>query len=531
MQLRIAALLLLACAGSSHAAESQQAGPASTPHAAAEPPPAPTSNRREPVPPPEWAAYLQQVRAAETIADPIQRCLAYPDLPGNTWHEGVVAARCQLQRPFAVALDQIQSQLATPEGAAWLQRRFDELLDAHYAVPTERDRLADVLSQFNGGDKAMGIAIEWLRQTPDSPYARTAMGTQRLHQAWAARGKKYMADTSQAQVKRMDQLFMAAVPMLQDAWKDEPRLTPACMALAEIGRMTSDDLQWSTLPRCLKADPASYDLTKEWMRAAMPKWGGSYQMMDAVIAHVHEYGPQNPLLYALLGEKVSYPATIAKTWDESLEDYTAAALIAPGFSNITGAGRGYFAKKNDWAALAYFSQAVRFAPADPETHSLRAQALDELGLLEWALRDLEIATRDKTDMRAQFLAGALRVLVAKPAEARPYLQVAEKDPDFADRASHFHCLSYLATAEDVGSRKARECTAQLVKRFPEKGEYWGWRVMVLGNVGTGPEFQEASRQFLLHADPADPMQQAIKRHMLGQKPAPGDEKLIGNSGQ
>lgn len=495
-----------------------------------EPPPpvARASDPREPVPPPEWAAYLTQVRAAENIADPVQRCLAYPDLPGNTWQVGVVAARCQWLRPFAITLDEIQSRLATPDGAAWLQQKFDELLDAHYAVPAERDRLADVLSQFDGGDKANDIATEWLRQAPDSPYARTAMGKQRLRQAWSARGEKYMADTSQAQVQRMHQLFMAAVPMLQEAWRDEPRLTPACVTLAEIGRMASDQLQWSVLPRCVKADPASYDLAAEWMQAALPKWGGSYSMMDAVIAHVHEYGPQNPLLYALLGKKVSYTGTIEKTWATGLESYVAGALIAPYMGDLTGAGRGYYSKGNDWPALAYLSQSVRFMPFHRETRRLRAQVLDQLGLWEWALRDLDIAIEDKADMRAQFLAGTVRLGLGKPVEARSYLQVAATDPEFADRAEHFYCLSYLGSEDDARSAQARDCTARLVKRFPDKGEYWMWRLMVLGNAGMEAEYQEATRQFFLHTDPTDVSQQAMKRQLLGQKPAPGDEDIFRN---
>ena len=37
-------------------------------------------------PPPEYAAYVAAVRKADAIQDDLQRCLAYPDLPGNTCH-------------------------------------------------------------------------------------------------------------------------------------------------------------------------------------------------------------------------------------------------------------------------------------------------------------------------------------------------------------------------------------------------------------------------------------------------------------
>ena len=44
-------------------------------------------------PPAEYAAYVAAVRKADAITDPLQRCLAYPDLPGNTWMPGAAKAR------------------------------------------------------------------------------------------------------------------------------------------------------------------------------------------------------------------------------------------------------------------------------------------------------------------------------------------------------------------------------------------------------------------------------------------------------
>jgi hypothetical protein len=43
----------------------------------------------------ETKTFLAAVERAENIADPVQRCLAYPDPPGSHWSANAVHAYCQ----------------------------------------------------------------------------------------------------------------------------------------------------------------------------------------------------------------------------------------------------------------------------------------------------------------------------------------------------------------------------------------------------------------------------------------------------
>lgn len=486
-----------------------------------------------PKPPEALAAYFAQVRQAEQIADPEKRCLAYPDLPGNQWPAGAAEWRCLMVRPPVLALEEIEARLATPDGVAWLEQRLEALLEAHYTDPRERDRLFRVFDLFDGSERAGNIATQWLRQNPQSPFALTAMGKHRAAQGWGARGGAYVSKTSAAQLKRMTQLFAGATPLLTDALEREPRLTPACEALAAIGRQSSDALQKQSLAQCLRADPASYDVVWEWMTAAMPKWGGSLRAMNEVGAYVVQHGPENPTLYSLLAEPPGYEAERMGTYLEGLEGFVSASRAGPGARMMTSAGRAYWAKDDSWTALVYFSQALRFWPRSQEVRRLRGVVLQKLGHYAWALEDLlptvaadsedmdaDTVTDMDIQMYAQFAIGHALLSLNRIEESRPYLLRAQQQPSNELAALENYCFTYTYKTEAAATQQARDCTAELVKRNPSHAMYWFWRYQALA-AARDERWVGAAGQFMLHADPNEPWQQSVKKQMLdsGLQPA------------
>src|SRR5690606_37708877 len=196
---------------------------------------------RMPPMPAELEGYFAAALKAEQLADPVERCLAYPDLPGNQWPEGAAAAYCRMiARPKALALDELEQLLDQPDGAAAIDARLSALLEAHYQDPAQRDRIHEFFFQFDRSERSGEIAARWLRAAPRSPYAQTALGHHRVKLGWEARGGAYAPDTSAQQIKRMRQHFLAAIPLLNEALASEPRLAAACVELAGMGRMLSD---------------------------------------------------------------------------------------------------------------------------------------------------------------------------------------------------------------------------------------------------------------------------------------------------
>ena len=467
-------------------------------------------------PPAELADYFEQVRKAEAIKDPAQRCLAYPDLPGNKWPEGAAAARCAyLGQEVGFSLEDLRAILYEADGAARLEAQMQALLEAHYSEPQQRDRIFKVFGRFDDGVAAGAVAVAWLRKAPRSPFAMTAMGTHRAKQGWKARGGAWAANTSAPQLQRMNQEFSGAVPLLAEALELEPRLTPACLELTGIGRMSSDRLQQHSLARCLQVDPLSYALVWEWMRSAMPKWGGSLEDMAVVAAYARKHGPQNPMLYSLLSEPPGYPAKEAKTYAEGKAGFVAASRAGPGAAMLRDAGHAFRAEyKEPWLAAMYWSQALRFWPDSTALLSARGDLMYVLGQFELALDDLLPAIKaSPKDMALHYTAGASLLMLDRLAQARPHLQRALKLEGFETAALERYCYTFIGSPGDTGSRQARDCTATLVKLAPTHASYWAWRYQAL--VAAQDEgWPAAAAKFIRYADRSNPGHEYLRKNLL-----------------
>ena len=93
-----------------------------------------------------WRAYLVKAREAERIEDPLQRCLAFPDLPDNNWLAGHAAAHCRhhfgIRRP---SLEDIEGMVQRGEMAD-IEALFDASLARHYSTEHFSDDIHDTFN-------------------------------------------------------------------------------------------------------------------------------------------------------------------------------------------------------------------------------------------------------------------------------------------------------------------------------------------------------------------------------------------------
>jgi len=449
-------------------------------------------------PPTPFQEHLLQVRAIEAEAlDDEARCRVYPDLPGSEWPAGAGKARCLLLRAPILSLDEIETQLGTSKGAADLDRRFKALMQAHYDDPAQREQIFIAYTIFNADPKAERVARRWLEQSPDSAFARMALGDVYARQGWKARGTRWASETPDAQIERMGSLFQRAVPLLAEALEKEARLSPACEQLAAIGRMSSDQLQRWAMGECLKVDAQSYFVLEEVMTQAEPRWGGSPEAMRAAAALIAARAQQHPVLLTLTAVPIGYEADLADEWSGIVPDTVAASLKAPNAGYMARAGRGMYAQGDRWRGLAYVSQALRFHPEDDDELALRAEILLELGDAEWALRDAQRAAAvSPSDGDRQYLLARVTRRALGEQQARAPLLLAMEDADMRERAYELYCQTYSMSGELAG---AEACTQSLVAEFPRNAE--GWRMMAwVRGVQDDPAQAVAVEQFLKHHD-------------------------------
>jgi tetratricopeptide (TPR) repeat protein len=452
-------------------------------------------------PPAEYADYIAAVRKADAIKDPLQRCLAYPDLPGNTWPAGLAKARCTMfLTPPLYSLDEIDRLLAQPDGAKTLDAAFQALLDAHFHDPGKRERISIAFLVFNDRDrdKAERIARAWLAAAPDSAFARTALGAVLEGRGWAARGTRYVRDTPAAKLKAMEAYFVDAAKLDAEALEKNPKLLPACQGLMSIGRQSSDEVQKFASARCLEADPSSYYTIEELMTAAEPRWGGSDEAMRAVAAYAQARLAENPVLALFAFDNAYYAIDRMDDGDEqAIAVLEPAAMQVPNAAYLRLVGGAYLRKGDDWKTVVYLSQALRFSPDYGQELRYRAIALRDLGELQWARVDAEHAARDLTDGNAQLVLADIVRKLDGIAPALPYYKRALEDPEAREYAYNDYCGALI----DLGRPgDASRCLDELLTEYPKNPEGWRQRLVAIGYDAPGS--MEAMKQFLALNDPA-----------------------------
>ena len=452
-------------------------------------------------PPAEYAVYIAAMRKADAITDPLQRCLAYPDLPGNTWPAGAAKARCTMfLTPVRYTLDQIDATLEKPGGAAELESAFNALLDAHFKEPAQREQLSVGLRVFRGNDldKAERIARAWRAAAPDSAFARVALGHVLSRRGWDARGGDYASRTAPEKLKKMGEYFVKAAKEYQAALEGTSRLLPACEGLMAIGRNISDNLQTYATERCLYIDPTSYYVVDELMNAAEPRWGGSEDAMKRVAAYAQEKAAINPVLSVFASNDAYYRISRMADGDaESIAVLEPAALQVPNAAYLRLVGGAYLRRDDAWKALAYLSQALRFMPDYAQESRFRALVLRHLGESKWARADAERAARlDPGNGHAHELLGAIVRELEGPAAAAPHFKRAMDDKKTRENAFNDYCGSLLDAKR---LDEAGTCVDDLLAAYPANPEAWRQRLMVIGFDAPGS--MEAMERFLALNDP------------------------------
>jgi tetratricopeptide (TPR) repeat protein len=468
-------------------------------------------------PPPAYAAYVAAARKADAIGDPLQRCLAYPDLPGNQWAPGVAKARCVMfNTPPMFTLDGLEKALAQPEGAKGVDAKFGALLDAHYAGADQREQIFIAFRIFEDKDrdKAERIARAWLAASPGSPFALTALGKALAARGWEARGTEFVRNTPADKLQRMEAYFVDAAKQYAAALEANPKLLPACVGLMSIGRQSSDEVETWATKSCVEADPASYFVVDEMMTAAEPRWGGSAERMRAVGAYAQARVKDNPVLAVFAFHHAFYEIDRADDGDaKALSVLEPAAALVPNAAYLRKVGGAYLRTRDYWKSFVYLSQALRFMPDYAQESRWRALVLYRLGESQWARTDAERAVALDPDDRSahQMLAAILRD-TAGPEAARPHYARAMNDANLREDSFVGYCWTWIDAKQQ---QDAAECVDSLLKEYPDNGEAWRLRLIVLGP--DAPEASDAMKRFLATQDPKRwPSHKAVAEYVRTQ---------------
>lgn len=338
-------------------------------------------------PPANLGAYFDAARRADAIANDEERCLAYPDLPGNAWGPGAGAARCALLRRPAWTLGDVANRVRDANRQKEVDDHFASLMDAHYAVPKQREQIFVQYMVFDSSDEALRVATEWVRVAPESPWAKTALASVIVARAARERGNGLARDIPVSSVEAMSRLHATALATLRPVVRSNPRLLPACRALAVIGRIQGmQALMDQGIGICRRADPASFFVAQEWMAEAEPRWGGSEARMRGNAAEIARLAKRHPMLYSLSMNHLDANRVRSDDPGRVLRELGHLVQRAPNARMLRMTGNAFAKTGEPYLAVVHLSQALRYAPEYEYESARLARLLEQLGEPLWARR-------------------------------------------------------------------------------------------------------------------------------------------------
>ena len=491
---------------------------------AAEPPEIPEHpdpKRYEEVPV-QWRDYLLQARAAERISDPLQRCLAFPDIPGNRWPTGHAAAHCRFH--FAhkpLSLGEIAAMLDGGDEAK-LEGLMDASLQRHFSEQDFSEDIDSAFDVFSASPESDRVSAKWLEVAPQSAYANLARGKFLSNSAWDARGSKYAAETPRASMRRMSELMGQAISYFEKAIRLNPKLMPAYAALMNAGMADSlDDVENSALERAGKIDPACVEVARMRMWMLQPRWGGDYERMLGYANELKQYVPSRPQLAMHIEKPFSDRGSMLIQGNQYIESTLDVLDTAVAIGSDEDALRDAAdvalntadAKPDDWKGGAYLLQESRFRESNAwgDRNIARMLARKEP---EWSLRyALRAIALEPDNAWGHYLAGAGYYNAGDYPEADREYAIAIKDPEQRQDSLRevaemwlFSGFSKDEAARKAGALRAKPYIDQLIAEYPDDGR--GWLMIFFEGMATSRGFvdEQGIRATLKKVDRSDPWQ-------------------------
>jgi tetratricopeptide (TPR) repeat protein len=475
--------------------------------------------------PAPWRDHLLQVRAAERIADPLQRCLAFPDLPGNQWPAGHAAAHCRhhhaIKRP---TLAEIGGRVERGE-LAQLEAMMDASLQRHFSESDFGEDIHDTFEYLLRSSDAETdqVTAAWLHKAPDSAYANLARAAFYHGSAWKARGGKYVAQTADENLRRMSGFVDQAIPYYEKAIALNPRLIPAYTALVNLGMLDSRrTLRDKAMDMAAKLDPACIELARDRMRVLEPRWGGSYEQMLAHANHLSTYLERRPQLaihvgapYADRGDRLIAEDQYTRQTAEILEIAIKAGSDEDALRDAADVAMNLKDGDPDrWKGLAYLLQEERFR----ETNAWGKRAIAwELVQPEpeWSLRYSQRAVELDADKGfGHYLLAAGYYNAKQYEKADRHYRIALEDE--TQRRASLRELSTMWLFDSglegkAAADKARPFIDRFNKEYPDDGA--GWIMQLNLHIATQDPIDDQLLQTILKtADRKNPWQaSAVKK--------------------
>ena len=435
--------------------------------------------------------FFAKVATVESIDDPVQRCLAYPDPPGSHWSRDAVSLYCRYRLEPVMSSEEIAG-LVQQGRAAEVDRRFADALKqqlSHSGTPGLLDRIYYRSFRMMRTPTLRNTVDGWKRQSPDSAFAYAASGMLYVSEAQQTRGDAFAEETPSKNFVAMGKLLKSAKTDLEKAVKIDSHVVPAYAAMIYAAGLAGDNQYANDAgKRALDVDPSSFSIYSQLSWLAQPKWGGSLEAMRRIIAEAQQHADANPLLVLLLPDADAAQAGLdscnCKTVRQILA-YKAVFDHAPTGSVLVAAAIGAAASGQSGPDIkglevkgVYLSEALRFYPDMRDLRMQRNALMARLNMqsLSLARADAErmVASAPHDPDALQMLGSIEHGLHDDAAAERDYLAVLAIRPDSRRTQNDLGQIYVDKHQWDTGWTYAES----LIREHPASSEGWFLRAKI-----------------------------------------------------
>jgi tetratricopeptide (TPR) repeat protein len=416
----------------------------------------------------DYAKFVKAMMEAESMADPLERCLRYPDLPGSHWNAETTRSYCELRNYKTMLLPEIDDLLKQGR-AADVDRAFSTYLNTQLHDPGHPGVL-DIAFSNAGFDKsseqARRVIDAWKQQAPHSAFALAASGVQYVDAAQVARGDDPARNVGQGQMADMERLLGLARIDLDRSVVMMPSLTAVYGSMIHLGGLLGDKgYLEQAAARGLQADRYSFSIRIQMMNQSQPQWRRRFGGIDRQRAEDEADASHNPLLRMVAQNPMVYRAYCYCDSSEIHQRVLQAVDKNLSSGNLINLAASVYDSDPRLAAEIY-SEALRFAPTEVNALQWRSQQMLKLGDTQGAVESIAIAAHrfPENNSIATQLAIVYRQARRYQESEQTYLAVLKRDPDAQLAMAQ---LGDLYNHEGHQPEKAGALADTLIERHPD----------------------------------------------------------------
>jgi tetratricopeptide (TPR) repeat protein len=253
--------------------------------------------------------------------------------------------------------------------------------------------LEEAFGAFSAYDPAMESRLhKWVQQFPQSYSAFLARASYFLSRAWASRGSGWAKDTSAAQFEHMELNLNKASQDVTSALKLKGDLIIGFDILISIERLApTSGSDRPLVERALANWPNSFLIRKAYLYSLRPRWGGSYDEMQAFADAASTYAHANPRLkflqgfiYLDQGELLS----LDKHFEQAVQAHTKALSFGDYWRFRNERAATYWQMKRYAEALEDVNRAMALYPQSEENYVLRSKILFDVERFAEGITDM-----------------------------------------------------------------------------------------------------------------------------------------------